>query len=705
MWVGRLVAGATLAFGIAIVGCQPGGTPEASVGPGASAWKDDGTVDCKADNECATGETCVEGICQMKRCGEPNYKSSAPLGFVGYFKRDREIVVSESQGIPGATLAEFDSRNGTLAKAPTPWAQATGKVIDIAGGNFTGKRPESVAIAMDGSSNVTVKAKEGEILVPVGFVPVALSSGDVDGDGLDEIIALADNGTVAACKATTKQCTKITASVPVRATDIAAGDLDGDGYAEAVVLAGTSLAIVNFDSDKTGHKKTKTVTAPMTLLRIAMGDLDGDGHDDLVGLEDSYGEEEVHILSIGETDASARTTVNVASGARDITVGATGADRTTLAVLGGDNTVEMFNWTDNKLQRQSKSVLEGTKNAMRIALSDVDGDSPTRSVKGEPKLVPGRVVPIAVLTLPPYSRTYSEGVSSATLGATEEQEKSDIKTVILGASVGIALGGELGPIVTAEVSATVSRESWSIDTNTKGIAIGGSFELEARPEKDGFSGGAVMLGCACYHQYQYVVDDPKGLLGAGVDGKTIDVFVPVGGQTSVWSTRRYNALAEALKTLPKINVPHKTGQVDSYPTTPKTLDGAPIPEDDLVFKKPPTFRTSDVASVDFELTASESTAKEKHVYDGLTIGAEIGAFGVTLSGEVDMQVGRGYSVSVGREASFAGHVPPVRNDPETPEDEFGLYGYSFTPLVYRHRYTDEDKKGSAFYVLTYAVGQ
>jgi len=160
-----------------------------------------------------------------------------------------------------------------------------------------------------------------------------------------------------------------------------------------------------------------------------------------------------------------------------------------------------------------------------------------------------------------------------------------------------------------------------------------------------------------------------------------------------------------VKTLPKINVPHKTGQVDSYPTTPKTLDGAPIGEDDMVFSKPPTFRTSDVASVDFELTASESSTKEKHVYEGLAIGAELGAFGVTVSGEVNMQVGRGYSVSIGREASFAGHVPPVRNDPETPEDEFGLYGYSFTPLVYRHRYTDSDKKGSAFYVLTYAVGK
>lgn len=376
-----------------------------------------------------------------------------------------------------------------------------------------------------------------------------------------------------------------------------------------------------------------------------------------------------------------------------------------LTVLGSDKSVAVLSFADGALKPDYKSMLDGTSSPNRITLADVDGDSPTRSVKGAPTLVPGTVVPIAVLTLPPYSRTYSEGESTASVGASESKETGVEKTVILSASVGIAFGGELGPIVEAEVSATVGRENWQIDSNTKGIEIGGSFEVEAKPEKDGFASGAVMLGCACYHRYQYVIDDPARVLGPSVDGKTMDVFVPVGGQTSVWSTRRYNALAEALGTLPKINVPHKLGQVDSYPASPKTLDGAPIPEDDMVFPRPPTFRTSDVASVDFELTASEGQSSETHVHDELSVGAEIGAFGVTVSGEVGVSVGRGYSISVGRDASFAGHVPPVRNDPETPEDEFGLYGYSFTPIVYRHRYMDNERKPAAFYVLTYAVGR
>ena len=706
MWARRTVS---LGIGVlvaALAACDGGGPAlQAGAGPGASAWKDDGSVACTKDTECAAGETCANSICQMKRCGEPNYKSLPPLGNAGYFKRDREIVVAETLAGPSGSLLGYEPQNGAFAKMGASWMVTSGRVIDVAGGNFAGTRPEGIATINEGSQIVTVKLKSGDIAIPVGFVPVAVTAGDVDGDGIDEVIALSDTGTVAACKATTKTCTTVNVAVPVRATDIAAGDMDGDGFAEAVVLAGTSFGVVNFDSEKTGNKKTAIVTVPVTLTRIAMADLDGDGHDDIIGLEDSLGQEELHLLEVSEDAAVIRTTALVPSGARDVTVGPTGADQTMIAVLGSDNTVQMLSLEQATLTLQYTSPIAGAASASRIALADLDGDSPMRALRGAPKLVPGSVVPIAVLTLPPYSRSNSEGVSSAAVGATESQEKTNVKTVILSAQLGIAFGGELGPIVTAEVNATIRRENWTIESASKGFSVGGSFEIEAHPEKDGFSSGAVMLGCACYHQYQYVVEDPRHILGPDTDGKTMDVFVPVGGQTSVWSTRRYNALATALGTLPKIDVPHQMGQVASYPDKPRTLDGLPIPEEDLVFKKSPTFRTSDVASVNFELTVSEGSAREQHVYDSLAIGAEVGAFGVTLSGEVGVNVGKGYQVSVGKEASFSGKVPTVRNDPETPEDEYGLYGYSFTPIVYRHRYMDDKRQPSAFYVLTYAVGK
>lgn len=707
MWApGRVALSALSLFGLALgaFACD-GGDELRSAGPGGSAWRDEGTVSCASDAECGSGETCAAGVCQMKRCGEPDYRSVPPLGYVGYFKRDREIMIAETLATANGGVRGYDVQGSALRVTSAPWAERGGRVIDLAGGNYDGKRPESVATIEEGSTVATVKAKSGNTIIPLGFAPVAITSGDVDADGIDEIIALAATGTVAACSATTKKCTTMNAPVPVLASDVAAGDIDGDGYAEVVVLAGTSLTVVNFDAAVTGNRPTTRLAAPSALIRISIGDLDGDGKEDLVGLEDSWGSDEVHVLDVQGEAAQVRATIAVSAGARDVTVGGTGADKTMIAVLGSDNLVETIAFSGTTLTSAGKTALGGAVNAARIALADIDGDSPTRTVRGAPKLVPGRVVPMAVLTVPPYSRTYSDGVSRASIGGSESNERTDTQSVSLRAGVGISVGADLGPIVKASVGLQLSRSLSVSDSRYKATSIGGTFTVFARPGEDGFAAGAVMLGCACYHRYEYAIDDPRGVLGKDVNGKTLDVFVPVGGQTSVWSTRRYNALAEALGTLPKIQIPHRTGQVESYPGTPKTLDGEPIAADDMVFMQPRSFRTSDVASVSFDLVVTESNTRSVHVDKGVSISGEIGAFGVSASGELGVTVGKGYSIGVSQSASFSGNVPAVRNDPSTPEDEFGLHGYSFTPILYRHRYLDDQRQPSAFYVLTYAVGK
>ena len=39
----------------------------------------------------------------------------------------------------------------------------------------------------------------------------------------------------------------------------------------------------------------------------------------------------------------------------------------------------------------------------------------------------------------------------------------------------------------------------------------------------------------------------------------------------------------------------------------------------------------------------------------------------------------------------------------TPEDEYTLYGYRFSPLVYKQHYTDVDGQDASFYVLSYQI--
>ncbi|MBW2459692.1 MAG: hypothetical protein JRI68_34700, partial [Deltaproteobacteria bacterium] len=65
----------------------------------------------------------------------------------------------------------------------------------------------------------------------------------------------------------------------------------------------------------------------------------------------------------------------------------------------------------------------------------------------------------------------------------------------------------------------------------------------------------------------------------------------------------------------------------------------------------------------------------------------------------------GYSIKVGHSNLFAGSVPPVPDNPETPEDEYMLNRYSFTPVVYKQHYLDSYGEDAAYYVMHFAVGQ
>ena len=112
------------------------------------------------------------------------------------------------------------------------------------------------------------------------------------------------------------------------------------------------------------------------------------------------------------------------------------------------------------------------------------------------------------------------------------------------------------------------------------------------------------MSCGCYHRYRYETDDPAGKLGGS--GKIAELQVPVGGQTQLWSSTRYNALAEAIGTIPVIDIPVVVGDPTTYPTQPVSLSGEPIDAADMVFPPTPSFALSDVGYVGFWLVAGES---------------------------------------------------------------------------------------------------
>jgi len=58
---------------------------------------------------------------------------------------------------------------------------------------------------------------------------------------------------------------------------------------------------------------------------------------------------------------------------------------------------------------------------------------------------------------------------------------------------------------------------------------------------------------------------------------------------------------------------------------------------------------------------------------------------------------------MGEAALFSGKVAAVPDDPNTPEDEYNMYTFRFSPVVYRHWYTNPSGDEAPLFVMTYAA--
>jgi len=233
----------------------------------------------------------------MARCGE-TYSSTAPMGDNHFFGTDGELaVVSDDFFIDG-----FESTDGKYLNS---WdLQNTSKVIDVAGGNLHGKRPHTIAVAIDGSDKVLLNGPEGLGEINVGMWPKALAIGDVDADGIDELVAFGANGDIALCQVDKKKCSS--ASIDgVQGKDVAVADVDGDGFAEAIFLLEysdkTDIIVWNTDADTTGQEQTVGWQLNFPVRAISAGDTNGNGVAEVAALEDGgwwgWKDDKVHLFS------------------------------------------------------------------------------------------------------------------------------------------------------------------------------------------------------------------------------------------------------------------------------------------------------------------------------------------------------------------------------------------------------------------------
>jgi hypothetical protein len=682
------------------VGCVATDDGERFDGPGNRPWNEE-SVTCTTDEECGADEACENGVCQMRRCAG-DYESLAPLGQNHYFGTDGEIAVVSDQSF----IDSFEATSGGYIDSLELEGE---QVIDVAGGNLTGERPQGIVVALAGSSRVLV-AQSGSVReLDVGVVPAAIATGDVDADSLDELVAFGADGSIALCEVETSSCQHATID-GAAGRDAAVADVDGDGFAEPIFLfdlGGQSEIIIwNPNAETTGQEASYGWQFNVAPRAMAAGDLDGDRVAEVVLLEDGgwwgWADDRVHLFSVTQEDFLGSQDVDGET--HDVAVGDRNSDDVAeVAILRQDHMLEVFTSpSPGTLSSTLVAPITVGDSADRLAMLDWDGDSASGKLVSGPELVTGSAVPTMVVMFPPYDASLSDGVSSLWVGNSMDSSESTSDTVSLSLGVMVGFGLET-PIFEAKVSASLERSISVTKTVSRSMSIGQRWSVEPNPEMLGFDYAGVVMSCGCYHRYRYETEDPADRIGGS--GQIVEIFIPVGGQTLMWSSKRYNAAAAALGTMPPIDVPLRIGEPGSYPATPTTLSGEPIPQEDLVFPDVPAYPVSDVAATSFWLSASESETNEVAESIEMGVSGSIGALGAEVEVSAGVGFSTGYAITVGSEATFSGDIPAIFDDPATPEDEYSVNRYNFTPHVYRHHYLDQQGEDAGYYVLTFSVSR
>jgi len=678
-------------------------------GPGSEAW---GSVDisCNTKDDCLSGETCLDNVCQPDTCNDNLSETSAPIGDNLTFFEELEVAFADTQKWEGSYPVDLYS--GDLDYEAS--VKASGYPLSgLGGGDFDGNGVGGYAASLEGSRKVVV-LDTGET-VDVGFVPVAIAGGDVDADGVSELVAISEDADVSVCTGSSCDVYSFNNSA-IGGLDVAVGDIDGDTFGEVVLLLSydgySVLYGMNLDADLTGQNDAFWSDGdPDNLHKITVGDLDGDGAEEVIGLlqdscydfcDDSLiswyavaGNEEGSFVKDIEESVGHAEVIDIAAGDADFNRMAD------IVLLSEDAKAATARQAGNSWSVSTNWSLGVSAGPDFVAMADHDGDSPKAALVAEQECQ-GNVMPVMVMLIPPYDAEHSAAPAFVGFGDTESTSETWSDTVSLGLNVDVGASAKFMDAFGAEYSTRVSERVTVTETLGQTTGVGSRYFLEGDPETYGYEYGGVVLAWGCFDAYKYEIDDPSRLMGD--DGEEFVLTVPNGGGISIWSTPRYNAMAEAVG-MPTVTIPYRVGDVESYPSTPEDLDGNPIPDDKMVFPELVTYTASDVGKVMWWSWVQEDVTNAANLDHSLGVSAGVSAFGVKVGGGVEYGWGQGYSLRVGKNAGFFGGIHPVPDDPNTPEDEYTQHVYEMSPVVYMHDYLTPEGEEAAHYVMTYTANR
>lgn len=691
-----------------------------SPGVGDDQWSER-EITCQDESDCGDSEACIEGVCQVSPCGEEAYESTAPLGHNLEFLGDREVVVADSSPEEGGYWVDgYRATESALGASEwESWNTGSREVVDVAGGDLAGGDREYVAIAEEGATEIRVERGGATEALNVGFEPVALAAGDVDGDGVEDIVVLGEDGLYGLCKVPEGMCTNSALDGEPRGIDAAAGDIDGDGFAEGVFLVerggDRELVAWNPHYQETGEDEFWSTTPSLghrdsDFRRVAAGDVSGDGIAEVMAIHSrhlTYNDRvKIFRAEAGTFDRVGNVNLHTQS-SRDVAVGDLNRSGDhELVVLRGGGAVDVYrgDGSPGSISFLFDAPLSDTSSAARLTTADLEGNTPRARRVAGPEKVAGPVVPLIASNFPPYDSTHADGLPSVMVGDTETTTETFTDSVSMSAGVQVGaeidLFGALGGGAQSAIDRSISRA----ESNTNSFTVGNRFVFQPDKEDFGSRYGVVIVSAGCFHHYTYEVSDPSGELAASAHGEEIVGVVPVDGQSTVWTTHRYNALAEHVDYLPPIEFGTEIGDLDTYPNRPARADGSPIPDEDLVFEDTPQYLASEAARVGWWLSHQETEAQQESMSTTVSAVTSISA-GASVQTNVSATIGSSYQIAIGEQYLFGGNIPPIDVDSSAPRDDYEERAYGFGPYVYRETYEDPDGGEAGFYVLDFTAGE
>ena len=702
---------------VPLLACTPVGSPADTPTYGDNelspmAWANP-DITCATDSDCLAGEECTDGVCAIDRCDE-EYTSVPPLGEDFLFFRDLEVAVADANTYEGSYYIDGYQNSDAGVTYEASWEAGDEIMADITGGDFFDAGRETYAAAFEDSKHVQVFATGAHPAekLHLNFEPIALDAGDLDADGVDEIVVVGEHD-IDLCDVDEDSCEALDAP-DGEILDVAVGDVDGDFLPEVVLLLDAGdieLFVLNLDFERTVQVETFRGEAHEDSERVAVGDLDGDLKDEIVVLQDggyagaidddlvtytvdaTWDEATIEQASI--VDANYGRLVDLVVGDMD------GDNQAEVLAVSSASAIAAYRGADGRLREVFYAELDVTADSKKIAMADQDMNSVRAVLDSGPTLAPGAVVPTTLLILPPYVESGDTYGAWTGVGESQSTSESLSDTTSLSASIHWGSKGSFFDLFGYEKNKRLTGFLEQTTTNSASVETGSRWQIRSAPQFAGQNIGGVVLSWGCFHTYTYLVHDPDDLL-PGSDGEPVLVAVPVDGGTTLWSTPRYNALAEAVGG-PTVDVPYAAGDVASYPTSPQRLDGSELPDSELLFTDTTWYEASDIGQVDWFATVGQSeTNSEVMGYSKSTDASVLVGTGYVGIG-YDKGTSKGYSLTVGEAATFSGGIPPILDDPETDQDEYAANRYRVSPLTYLDSWASDDGEENPIFVNTYVV--